>query len=330
MQNVRLAVTLGDPAGIGAEVALKAIAGGIPGITPVIVGRRAALERAMAPVGASFTLVSDDGRVEAEAGQLLLRDIPGSEPLPEFGAGSVATARESLRYIDAAIDLCRGGIVDAVVTGPVHKGLIEKSGTPFMGHTEYFAQALGGDPFMMMYSEKYRVILASTHIPVSRLPEVLTARRIGATIAAAHTAMRDVLGREPRIAVCGLDPHCGDNGAIGTFDDVVTAPAVKEAAARGWDVQGPLSADTLFMKEKWEKFDIVVAQYHDQGLIPFKMTAFEDGVNVTLGLPVVRTSVDHGTAFDIAGKGIASGGSMRQALLLAARLVNDRRGAARG
>ena len=248
-------------------------------------------------------------------------DLP--EPVP--GRGSPETGREALACIDAALGLWSSGAIDAVVTGPVSKSLIDKSGVPFSGHTEYIAAKIGGgDPFMMMFSEKYRVLLASTHVPVSDIMRHIDHERLVKVIREGYDSISMIDGGDVKLAIAGLDPHCGDDGAIGTFDRDVTSHAVMSARGQGIPIEGPFAADTLFVPGTWERYNLVIAHYHDQGLIPFKMLAFDNGVNVTLGLPIVRTSVDHGTAFDIAGKNTARWSSMTEAILLAKRLAEKR------
>jgi len=320
---LRIAVTLGDPAGVGPEVVLRALANMPSGsdFFPVIIGRAGIIKHHYPSYFPMLVPFSGEERSPG-AGRIFIDDISFDAPVPEPGIGSIDTARESLVYIDRSVELWKQGLVDAVVTGPVNKGLIEKSGVPFMGHTEYYADKIGGNPYMMMFSSEYRVLLVTTHIAVNELWSFVTEDSIYRTIMTGSSALSRIDGRKPSIAVCGYDPHCGDHGAIGTFDDVVTAKAVDKARREGVDVCGPLSADTLFMPSKWRNYSLVIAQYHDQGLIPFKIMAFESGVNVTLGLDLVRTSVDHGTAFDIAGKGTASHESMSEAVRLAVRLVS--------
>jgi 4-hydroxythreonine-4-phosphate dehydrogenase len=174
---------------------------------------------------------------------------------------------------------------------------------------------------MMMFSLKYRVLLATTHIPVTRVTESITLEGLLNVIRVGYRSIRSIDGNVAKIAVAGLDPHCGDDGAIGVFDRDITRRAVQRAAGEGIPVFGPFAADTLFIPDTWERYNLVIAQYHDQGLIPFKMLAFNDGVNVTLGLSMIRTSVDHGTAFDIAGKNESRFTSMTEAIKLAKRLV---------
>jgi len=328
-QNVaKLAITFGDPSGVGPEVALRALSGfNEKGIIPVLIGRKEVLVKNFSRF-LDFPLVSlsaESDFSQCVEGNVYIYDCSTGVSIPDPGMGSIDSARESLFYVDEAIRLWKNGSVHAMVTGPVHKGNIEKSGTPFMGHTEYIAEAIGEkDPYMMMYSRDMRVLLVTTHVPVADLPNLVTEESIFRTIKTGHDALLKIDGKAPKIAVAGFDPHCGDAGAIGDFDDTVTSRAIIRAKESGIDAQGPFSADTLFIPSKWKGFDLAVAHYHDQGLIPFKICAFESGVNVTLGLSIVRTSVDHGTAFDIAGKGIASFESMREAIRLAQRLVEIR------
>ncbi len=317
---LKLGITAGDPAGIGPEVALKAInALNDNSIIPILIGRSSLLEKIYPDL--FFDYVRTQHTVP-QPGKKYLHDIPLDLPIPMPGAGTADTGKEALACIDAAIDLWRAGGIDAVVTAPVSKSLIEKSGVPFTGHTEYIAGKIGErGPLMMMFSEKYRVLLASTHVPVSGIMDGLGLDRLLTVIRAGYESIRSIDGGAVKLALAGLDPHCGDDGAIGTFDRDVTARAVATARDEGIPIDGPFAADTLFIPAAWERYSLVIAHYHDQGLIPFKMLAFDKGVNVTLGLSMVRTSVDHGTAFDIAGKNMAQWSSMTEAIRLAKKLV---------
>jgi 4-hydroxythreonine-4-phosphate dehydrogenase len=322
-QNVRIGITLGCPAGVGGEVTIKALPHIESGISAVLIGRKSVLDSHYPSFMSSLNIPLFNAENSAEA-PISFYDIESDFPVPELGKGNLDTAKESISYIDASIELWKRGLIDAVVTAPVHKGLIEKSGLKFMGHTEYFAEKINeADPVMMMYSEKLAVVLVTTHYKIADISKLVTAEKIESTIRTANDALRKIRGRKPKIALAGLDPHCGDNGAIGTFDTEVSARVVEKLKTE-IDVSGPYSADTLFMKSKWEQYDVAIAHYHDQGLIPFKILAFDKGVNVTLGLSLVRTSVDHGTAYDIAGKDIAGFQSMVEAVDLAALLVRGR------
>lgn len=325
----KIAVTAGDPAGVGPEVALRAIAElSDPSIVPILIGRGAVLRPRDAARFAALTPVRLESGVALAPGKRYHEELPGHWPLPAPGRGSVDTGRESLAAVDRAVDLWRAGLVDAVVTGPVSKALIEAGGVPFTGHTEYIAERIGeADPLMMMFSEAYRVLLASIHVPIAAVPGVVTEATLERVIRRGCADIAAIDGRARPVAVAGLDPHCGDEGAIGTFDRDVTRPLVERLRAEGLPVEGPFAADTLFLAERWKRYGLAVAMYHDQGLVPFKVLAFEHGVNVTLGLSIVRTSVDHGTAFDIAGTGRADHRSMIAAIELAARLADGRAGA---
>ena len=325
----RIGVTLGDPAGVGPEISVKAlqeIKG--TGIQPVLIARKEVL-RAQFPeftehaeIAASEEQLSS--LLASQTGSSILYDVPLDLPLPTPGNGTVYTGSESRAYIDTAVSLWEHGHIDAIVTGPVSKGLIEKSGCPFTGHTEYIAEKINErDPFMLMFSDEYRVLLATTHLPLASVVPALSVARLLATIETGHRAIKAIDGKPGKLVITGLDPHCGDEGAIGKFDIHVTSEAVAQGRRKGIDITGPLSADTLFMPEKWRQFSLAIVHYHDQGLIPFKMLAFDNGVNITLGLSVIRTSVDHGTAFDIAGKNKASHSSMVAALITAQKLFRN-------
>ena len=219
--------------------------------------------------------------------------------------------------------------VDAVVTAPINKAAFAEAGLTWRGHTELLAHLCGvTDVAMMFWSERLRVVLATVHIPLREVPSRLTTAGLLRTIQLTARALPDFGIAHPRIGVAGLNPHAGESGLLGDEDDLVVRPAVDRARAEGLQVSGPFPADTLFVRAARSEFDVVIAAYHDQGLVPVKLLAFGRAVNVTLGLPIIRTSVDHGTAFDIAGKGLADEGSLVEAILLAARLsdaARDRR-----
>ena len=326
--DIVLGITIGDPAGIGPEVTLKALTATCsPGIIPVVIARQAVLDAYYSELLTGFTVITEQSQLrELASGTSYLYDVDADWPIPSPGAGSVHTGAESKAYIDTAIDLVQSGDLHAMVTGPVSKGFIEKSGTPFTGHTEYIAERLHeSHPVMMMYSRRYRVIMVTTHLSLETVSKRIDAEGIYRTIRTGYRALSSIDERPVRMAIVGLDPHCGDDGTIGDFDTRCTAVAVERARRDGIDIEGPFAADTLFMPERWKVYNLVVAHYHDQGLIPFKMVAFRRGVNVTLGLSITRTSVDHGTAYDIAGQGIAHFSSMVEAIKLAALLAGKKR-----
>ena len=290
MKKPRVAVTVGDPAGIGPEISLKAASH--PDVRavcePVLYG----------PTSGSELERFDAGRVSAEAGQCAYDAI-----------------------IRAVAD-AQAGRVDAIATAPINKEAFAAAGIPWRGHTELLAHLTGTSRFaMMFYAEELRVILATVHIPLAEVPRTLTRDRLESIVMLAAGELPQFGLPRARLAVAGLNPHAGEHGVIGTEDDEVIRPAIEACRAGGVDVHGPFPADTIFLRAMKQEFDAVVACYHDQGLIPVKMAAFGRAVNVTLGLPIVRTSVDHGTAFDIARRGIADPSSLIEAIRLAARLV---------
>jgi 4-phospho-D-threonate 3-dehydrogenase / 4-phospho-D-erythronate 3-dehydrogenase len=283
----RIAITVGDPAGIGPEIAGKAAAD--PRVTaacePIVYAP---------PAGTTFTA----GRLDKAAG------------------------RAAYDVIVRAVADAMARRVDAIATAPVSKEAFALAGLPWKGHTDLLAH-LTGSPFvsMMFDSEAVRVVLATVHIPLADVPRALTFDLLTRTIELAARELPRFIGHSPRLAVAGLNPHAGEHGLMGREDDDVIRPAIERARDGGIDVAGPFPADTVFLRASRGEFDAVIACYHDQGLIPVKLLAFGRAVNVTLGLPIVRTSVDHGTAFDIAGRGVADPGSMIEAILLATRLA---------
>jgi 4-hydroxythreonine-4-phosphate dehydrogenase len=287
MSGPRVAITAGDPAGIGPEIAARAA--GDPRVMdvcePVVYGP---------PAGAIFA----PGVLSADAG------------------------RAAYDVIVRAVDDVRRGVVAAVATAPVNKEAFRLAGLPWSGHTDLLAHLTGvTDVAMMFYSAPLKVVLATIHIPLAEVPQALTARSLERTIALTARELPRFGIERPRIAVAGLNPHAGEHGLFGREEETAIAPAIAASRAKGIDVSGPFPGDTVFMRARRGEFDVVVACYHDQGLIPVKLVAFGRAVNVTLGLPIVRTSVDHGTAFDIAGKSMADPESMIAAVLLAARLA---------
>ena len=337
VQATLLAVALGDPAGIGPEVALKAIAAELDsddthyllvGSEPLVrslndqLGLRLAIEFAVRTAGAG----------SAPARVRLLDPAPAPTPLAVLCAPrSPEAARAALRWLKAGASLCLRGDAHALVTAPVNKESIIRSGeNDFVGQTELLSALAGTDRTAMMLlgcddrGRWLRVALVTTHLPIARVAEAVTHARIQLAIELAAQSCRDLGLPRARVGVCGLNPHAGEGGKIGTEEITTVIPAVAEMRARGLDVTGPLAADTLFHYAFRGDYDAVVAMYHDQGLAPLKMIGFETGVNWTLGLPFIRTSPDHGTAYDIAGKGVANPSSMISAIRLARKLAAPR------
>ncbi|HXT71681.1 MAG TPA: 4-hydroxythreonine-4-phosphate dehydrogenase PdxA [Vicinamibacterales bacterium] len=285
-----VAITAGDPSGIGPEIALKA------STHPRVVA--ACTPRLYGPTTATAIASFPAGVVDA------------------------ASARAAHAAIVGAVEDARAGRVAAVVTAPINKEAFALAGFPWPGHTELFAHLCGVEHVAMMFwSEPLRVVLATVHVPLKDVPSVLSAEVLGRTIRLTAASLPRFGFSQPRIGVAGLNPHAGEHGLIGSEEERVFVPVIAQCRQEGINVAGPYPADTLFVRAMKGEFDVVIAAYHDQGLVPVKLAAFGKAVNVTLGLPIIRTSVDHGTAFDIARKGIADEGSLVEAVLLAARLA---------
>lgn len=325
-----LAVSMGDPAGIGPEVALAALFRRPRRCRPILVGDADVFLAAAKTLGINLDFVAVGER--AGRGQLPLYPAtplaakyrtPG---LPRSRAARAACGESSYAAILGAVDLVRAGAAAGIVTAPISKEHVTLAGHDIPGHTELLAELAGGVPVrMMMAGPKLRVVLVTTHLALADVPHRLTVDGILETIAITARALRARFGcPRPRIAVAGLNPHAGEGGKFGDEEIRIIGPAVRRARRRGIDAVGPLAADSTFPDAAAGGWDAVVCMYHDQGLGPFKLLHFADGVNVTLGLPFVRTSPDHGTAFDIAGTGRAMFTSMAAALDLAARLAADR------
>ena len=316
-KDTRIAITLGDPAGVGPEVIVKAL-NALPEAERksfTIVGSEEALRRANSACGTSllFSPTPKDGAI-------LVDEVPIEGRLPQIGKVDAAAGDASVRYIRRAVELALSGAVDCIVTAPINKEAMNLAGHHYDGHTGLLAHLTGSkSSFMLLASERLNTIHVSTHVSLRGAIERAKTERVLATIMAGHQHFLRI-GKAPRIAVAGLNPHCGENGLFGTEDTEFLAPAVEKARAKGIDVVGPISADTVFARAYNGAFDLVVAQYHDQGHIPIKLVAFDSAVNVSLGLPIDRVSVDHGTAFDIAGTGKANHVNMLSAISYA-RLI---------
>lgn len=314
MTRPRIALSLGDPAGVGAEITLKALKD--PGIGSLaewmVVGDEAALRSTAKTCSISMQMLHVrliDAGVLGSGAEI----VPGAMR-EEYGRAAVA-------YVRKATEMCLSGQADAMVTAPLHKEAVALSGLPFTGHTEYIAELCGAsDPCMLLASDSMAVVHVSTHVSLAEACRVTTARVLRA-IELGAGAVKDMRGYDPRVAVCGLNPHAGEHGLFGREDAEAIQPAIAAAQAKGIACSGPHSADTVFLQAFRGAFDLVVAMYHDQGHIPMKLMAFEDTVNVSLGIPIIRTSVDHGTAFDIAGKNMADPRNMKSAMRLAAAMA---------
>ena len=322
-----IAITMGDAAGIGPEIIMKALAGSqVHGFCrPLVVGDAARLRKAGEIVGQRLPVdaIADPSKAAFAAGRVDCIDLPlVPEDLP-FGRTSAIAGEAAFRFIERAVRIVEAGAAQAICTAPLSKEALHAAGHKYPGHTELLAALTGtAEVSMMLTAPRLRVIHVTTHIglldAIERIDAALVERVIGR---AQDTLTRAGIAR-PRIGVCGINPHAGENGLFGRGEEASKIePAVRNAAARGIDVKGPLPADTLFFLAARGDFDIVVAMYHDQGHGPIKVLGLESGVNITVGLPVVRTSVDHGTAFDIAGSGVADERSLIEALRQAAELA---------
>lgn len=316
-----LAVTAGEPAGVGPDLVLSLAAQALPARCVVIADRGLLAERA-ARLGLAVTLVDYDPARPPAPGTLEVLHVPLAAPCTP-GVLDVANAGYVLETLDVAIDGCMAGEFGAMVTAPLHKGVINDAGTPFTGHTEYLAERTATPLVVMMLAGGgMRVALATTHLPLRDVADAITFDGLIQTLTIVHDELRRKFRiAAPRILVAGLNPHAGEGGHLGREEIDVIAPVLELLRGQGMDLVGPLPADTLFQPDKLAACDAVLAMYHDQGLPVLKHASFGHGVNITLGLPIVRTSVDHGTALELAGSGRADAGSLLQAVRLAAQLA---------
>lgn len=321
----RVLITTGDPAGVGPEISLKAVASD-PKLREetILVGSEKLLRRAAESVGIAERLETIAEPEEFVPGAINTLHVLDLEPNDiEIGKVQPVCGDAAYRYLERAIALAMEGRTGPVVTAPLNKEALHLGGHHYDGHTEIFATLTGTKKYtMMLWCEKMAVAHVSTHCALREACDRVKKERVLEVIRLGHDALRRLGVERPRLAVAGLNPHSGESGLFGTEDRDEIAPAVQAAQAEGMDCTGPVPPDTVFLKALQGQFDLVVAMYHDQGHIPMKLLAFDSGVNTTLGLPIVRTSVDHGTAFDIAGKGIAREESMLWALRLANRFAH--------
>lgn len=311
----KIVITMGDPSGIGPEVAVKALASRkmLRLADFLVIGDRAVIEMACRGAGVKLNRSIDVIDLDNVSG----RDFSYGTSRPSYG-------RASVEYLDTALGAIMSGRADALVTAPINKASVISSGlSGFEGHTEYLAERTGSKNVVMMFvGKRFKAVLVTRHIPLSEVPRSISKERVFSVIMATHMNLKKIFGiRNPRIGVAGLNPHAGESGIFGKEEERIIIPAIKLAAKKIKDVFGPISPDVIFYNAYRGVYDAVVALYHDQALIPFKLLYFRDGVNLSLGLPFVRTSPDHGTAFDIAGKGVADPASMEEAIKLACKLT---------
>lgn len=317
----RLALTAGEPAGVGPELLVRLAATPLAAALVAITDRDL-LHRAAVRCGVALELHEDDGQPHAHVpGSLRVRHVPlGVEERP--GLPDPRNARHVLTTLAEAADGCLAGRYAAVVTAPLQKASINDAGIPFSGHTEFFAQRAATDVVMMLASPELRVALATTHLPLHAVPAAITAEALERTLRIVHGGLKAKFGvPDPRIAVLGLNPHAGEGGHLGREEVDVIEPTLARLRAQGMHLLGPLPADTAFVPAQRARYDAVLAMYHDQALPVLKSEAFDRTVNLTLGLPFIRTSVDHGTALDLAGSGRADPSSLIAATRMALELV---------
>lgn len=326
-----LGITMGDPAGIGPEVIAKACATRTVHrlCRPIVIGSLPVMQRTVHRLRLPLQIqpVSEREWPAARPGTLFVLD-PLEHPHETFPQGRVSekAGAASVTFVLKAVHLAQAGMLDAIVTGPINKEAINLAGYHYPGHTELLADVTKSKEVgMMIMGGPLKIMFVTTHVAIRHLPDALNVNGILRSIRLADRAMREYFGiAKPRIGVAALNPHAGEGGLFGEDERRHILPAARRARRLGIDASDPLPADTLFGKAARGEFDAVVAMYHDQGLIPLKMVSFGECVNITVGLPIIRTSVDHGTAFDIVGKGVAECSSLLEALHMAARLVNSR------
>lgn len=309
-----LGITLGDVCGVGPEITIKAL--NRPEIyqfcKPVVIGDYGALEKA------AYVLNSE---VPKDLDVISVTHLDKSNLV--YGKPTKEVGKAAIAYIKKAVELAKEKEIDGIVTCPVNKAVINKAGIPFSGHTELLAKLTNTKRYAMLLSgDKFNVVLVTIHVPLKDVPKLITVEKILNVIYLTHQFFKEKMGiSNPKLAVAGLNPHAGEGGLIGKEEEEIIAPAVKEAKNKGFNVEGPLPSDTVFYFAREGKYHVVICMYHDQCLIPFKLLHFRDGVNITMGLPIIRTSVDHGTAYNIAGKGIADPSSLIAAIKMAARVA---------
>ncbi len=320
----KVAITMGEPGGVGPEVIIKALycAEIRNYCDPIVIGDAEIMKEAVKLTRLPLIIrsISNFSDAKPKAGNIEVLNIK-SRLLVKKGVPSKSAGRAFVKYIRKAVELALKNKVKGIVTAPVSKESLKMAGYAWPGHTEMLAELTNSKDYAMMFiSENLKIILSTIHISLKEVPKKINEKLVFKTIRLAKKGT-DMLGIEkPRIAVAGLNPHAGESGIMGTEESCIIVPAIKRAQKRGIDVSGPYPPDVIFHKAYNGDFDIIVCMYHDQGLIPFKMIAFDTGVNVTVGLPIIRTSPDHGTGFDIAWKNAANPSSMLEAIKLASKL----------
>lgn len=326
-----IGITMGDPTGIGPEIIVKVLSdkSTFRFCRPMVLGDRNVMERAVTILNSTLKInelrnVEEKEYKHDTLNLLNLSEIKVAEI--EYGAPTESCGKAMVKYIEEAVRLVVAGKIDAITTAPISKKALSDAGYSYPGHTELLAELTGSREYVMMLAgDRLKVVLVTIHCGLKEVFHLLNVEKIVATIRVTHSALIDFFGeKNPKIAVAALNPHAGEGGLFGKEEEEIILPAIKQAQRLGIEVEGPLPSDTLFYRAARGEYSAVVSMYHDQGLIPLKLLHFEDAVNITLGLPLIRTSVDHGTAYDLAGTGKANPLSLLNALKLAARMVAHR------
>jgi len=325
--NKRIAITAGEPAGIGPDLVITIAQQAWP-VQLVVVASKILIAQRAKQLNLPITLIDYDANIKATPqaqGTLTILDVPLAQP-SIAGTLDINNGAYVVETLKLASDKNMSGEFDAIVTGPVHKGLINKAGVPFSGHTEYFAhQANCSDVVMMLATKGLRVALVTTHIPLAYVAKAITFERLQKVTRILYQDLQSKFGiKSPKIYACGINPHAGEDGHLGREEIDIMEPAFAELRSEGMDIIGPLPADTIFQEKYLNDADAILSMYHDQGLPVLKYKGFGSSVNITLGLPFIRTSVDHGTALELAGTGKADAGSMIEAIKSAIELTNNR------
>ncbi len=327
-----IGITMGDAAGIGPEIVAKAfLSSEVWRICrPIVIGDQKIMKQALRSIKAgnmSINAVKSMDKARFLRGMMDVFDLANLEPSKvKLGQICAPCGRAAVEYIKTAIDLAMKGKIDGITTAPINKEAIHKAGFKYQGHTEILAQRTKTKNYAMMFvSDSLWIMLVTTHLPLHEVNKHINKKKVLSTIKFANEVTRKLRGKKPRIGVAGLNPHAGESGIFGKEEIKIIKPAITEARKAGIDVKGPFSPDAIFYLASVGMFDIVVAMYHDQGLIPLKLLSFNRSVNVTVGLPIIRTSVDHGTGFDIAGRGWANPQSLIEAIKVAVFLAHTKR-----
>jgi len=331
MSLPRIGITMGDPTGIGPEIIVKILSdkSTFHFCRPIVLGDRKIMERAIRLLNSTLKIneIKNVGEREYRNGRLNLLNLSNINLNEiDYGLPSIECGKAMVKYVEEAVKLTLDSKIDAITTAPISKKAISDAGYTYPGHTELLAELAGCKQYVMMLAgERLKVVLVTIHCPLKEVFHLLTMERILTTIKVTHHTLIDFFDeKKPKIAVAALNPHAGEGGLFGKEEEGIILPAIRQAQGLGIEVEGPLSPDTLFYHAAQGAYSAVISMYHDQGLIPLKLLHFEDAVNITLGLPLIRTSVDHGTAYDIAGTGKAKPLSLFNALKLAARMVTNR------